>query len=189
MRLSTWACGLVGLLSAGGCGEGLRDGQGEREVTQIVGPEGGEVVLGQARLVVRRGLLSKPTTVALRRVPVPEKRGPIGPAFELSVQGGSFNAPPVLELAATPPEGVPGGALRIGFHKAGGADYYWWLPFTSSTTYDAAARTIRTDATAGFPDGTTIQFGAMLWCGNGELGVDKIDKCAPEWECGSGVCQ
>jgi hypothetical protein len=187
MRCNAVAWGTLGLLVAsGGCGEGLRDGLGEVAVTRVVDPPGpAEVVLAQARFLIKRSSLSKPATVKLRRLPKAEPSGPIGPVFELTVEGTGFSQPPVMEIAVSPAPWVPEETLIVSFHGGGATDYSW-QPLTSSRSYDPQTRTVRGDVTVPLAD-RTLRFGMLAWCGTQP---PRVDKCPVEGQtCHYGACQ
>lgn len=175
--------GLVAALLLTGCGPGLDDGAGPREVTQVLGPSGGEVVLSQGRFTFSPDSLATNTTVTVRRMPTGLAGGALGAVFqvELPLGIGLGKQDPIATIAV--PADSDRDHVRLGFLSvAGPADEpRYWIPVQESA-FDPSEVAVNGPMAAFRDKPNVVQFAAVFTCSLG-------NKCPSGRICQSGACQ
>ena len=163
------------------CGAGIYDGYGAAQVTKTITGDGGELVLGQARLAIGPGTFDAPTQVTLRRIPIIAHVGAYGPVFEVDVPSANdFHQDPTFELRV-PSIGANQPNLALGsLDPTLSLAFQQWVPISSSVL--DASQTLLTGPIPGLSSTTTIQLGAIVTC-------PPTTTCPARQACNSGACQ
>ena len=174
---------VVGMCPAFGssCGAGIYDGLGGAQVTKTITSDGGDVVLGQARLVIGPGTFAAPTQVTLRRIPAIAHAGAYGPVFQLDVPSANiFRQDATFELRV-PSIGANQPSLVLGsLDPSLSLDVQQWVPVSGSGL--DASQSLLTGPIPGLSTMTTIQLGAIVRC-------PPTTACPAGQACNSGACQ
>jgi hypothetical protein len=167
-------CGLT-------CGAGIYDGKGSAEITRLIDRAGGEISLGQARLLIGPGVLLDPTPVTLRRLPSVAHSGAYGPVFELQLPAPAlFQHDPTLELLV-PNIGANQASLTLGvLDPSLPPDVVQWVPISGARL--DPTQTLVQGPVQGFASRSVLQFGAVVRC-------TQVTLCPEGQACNSGACQ
>jgi hypothetical protein len=163
------------------CGAGIYDGKGSAEITRLIDRAGGEISLGQARLLIGPGVLLDPTAVTLRRIPSVEHSGAYGPVFEIQIPvPGLFQHDPTLEILV-PSIGINQASLTLGvLDPSLPPDVVQWVPISSA--HLDPTQTLVQGPVQGFANKPVLQFGAVVRCA-------QLTVCPEGQACNSGACQ
>ncbi len=193
LKIRPWGViAVLAMATTTSCGTGIRDGEGYAYVTKTIGPEGGQIVLREATLAIYPQNLKEPATISMRRFPIIDHAGAVGPVFEIQIPTPTtFDLDPDIRIV-TSDVVASNPASRIGFLFPGIANEQW-VPDTSSPFQPCSPPTVCGPVQRdGFihPGGTgsalspttTLDFAVVTQCGS-------IGDCAARQTCSSNACQ
>jgi hypothetical protein len=161
----------------------LDDGAGTREISQVLGPSGGEIVLSQGRFTFSPDSLGSDTIVTIRRMPTGLAGGSLGAVFqvELPLGIGLGKQDPLATIAVS--ADADREHVRLGFLSVGDSSDkpHYWVPVQESS-FDVAELAVRGPMAAFRDKPNVVQFAAVLTCSFG-------NECPSGRICQSGACQ
>jgi hypothetical protein len=173
------------------CGTGIRDGKGEVfVVNRTIGPEGGQIVLGEATLDVGPHCLNDSTLITLRRFPTIDHAGAIGAVFEIEIPTpDTFQLEPQIGIS-TAGSVAANQASMIGFLHPGIADEQWvpdspsplLLPCSQQAVCGRVQSGEFKSPGSGLLPTTKLDFAIVTHC-------DLIGDCSGSQTCSSSACQ
>ena len=163
------------------CGAGIYDGLGPAQVTETITSDGGDVVLGQARLVIGPGTFAAPTEVTLRRIPAIAHAGAYGPVFQVDVPSANVFRQDATFILRVPSIGANQPALALeSLDPTLALALQQWVPVSGSGL--DSTQTLLSGSIPGLSTMTSIQLGAVVRC-------PPTTTCPAGQTCNSGACQ
>lgn len=151
---------------------------GNPSVTATIDWRGGEIVAGDARLIIPKDVLGSADQITLTQVSadgvLPGYRGAVGPVFVIS-KNAVFQRPARFELTLTPDPSIPASRLALAYIDPKAR---LWL-ILSDSAYDSSTGVISAPVNE-FSSSWTV--GLVLRC-------NAPGECGTATECQGGVCQ
>lgn len=161
----------------------MDDGAGAREVSKVLGPSGGHIVLSQGRFTFSPDSLAEDTTVTVRRMPTGLAGGARGAVFEVEMPSGVALGKQDPEATIAVTDDSDRDHVRLGFLSVAEAveGPRYWIPVQESE-FDAAEIAVRGPMAAFRERGNVVQFAAVDTC-------TSAAECPRGRNCQAGACQ